>query len=284
LIDPLAAGYPEARWSVQGLSQFLEQLKRQTPGNTDLHVLLEETNGDVRTSVEQWARSHERTRVHEIPCGSLAGSDITEAIVRCTGTQPLPGESQGIPGLVAAIDEFVRDEGGPKPFVWIREPAPVHRGTEKCKAILETIRYVGTLIASVAQYHAGRTQPIQGQEEEMMHWKQKLESWFAAVAFAEEGEHVTALDVASRPIPEARAEIGILSSLTTSFAAAAFAEENCHKEAVEILYGVRPTDRFLETVGLAHVRVWFGTASVEESFVEAVGLLGVRWKLMTVQL
>jgi len=34
----------------------------------------------------------------------------------------------------------------------------------------------------------------------MSGWK-KFESWFAAAAFAEEGEHDTALEVATGPIP-----------------------------------------------------------------------------------
>jgi hypothetical protein len=121
-------------------------------------------------------------------------------------------------------------------------------------------------------------------EEELMNWKQKLESWFAAVAFAEEGEHKTALDIAATPIPEPSESVKILPSFSATFAAVAFAEENCHDYAAEILFGVKRTNSFLDMIGLGNVRVWYGTAHVEESFAEAVGLVGARYRLMTIRL
>jgi hypothetical protein len=117
-----------------------------------------------------------------------------------------------------------------------------------------------------------------------MNWKQKFQSWFAAAAFAEENEHKIALEIADTPIPE-RGEIpAILPSFTMTFAAVAFAEENCHEIASEILYGARGKNSFLRTIGLADVRVWYATASVKQSFAEAVGLAGVRYRVISVPL
>ena len=52
-----------------------------------------------------------------------------------------------------------------------------------------------------------------------MKWKDRVESWFAAVAFAEQGEYETAGQVAAAPIPEIGEVPRILPSLTTAFAA-----------------------------------------------------------------
>ena len=117
-----------------------------------------------------------------------------------------------------------------------------------------------------------------------MNWRQKLESWFAAAAFAEENEHETALKIAATPIPEEREIAGVLPSSSTAFAAIAFAEENCHEYASEIMFGVGSRNSFLEALGLGHVRVWRGTATVEETFAQVVGLAGARYRLVTVQL
>lgn len=117
-----------------------------------------------------------------------------------------------------------------------------------------------------------------------MRWKQQSESWFAAVAFAEAGEHETARQIASTAIPEVCRTTTVLSSLRMTFAAAAFAEENCHDLASEFLLETGGKRSFLEAVGLASVRVWYGTASSGQSFAEAVGLVGVRFKVVSIPL
>jgi hypothetical protein len=150
--------------------------------------------------------------------------------------------------------------------------------------MLETIRKLGSIVAALVPLHSIDHQLIRTYEEFPMNWKEWLESMFAAAAFAEEGEHQTALRIANSPMPESKTAAKILSSLTTTFAAAAFAEENCHEIASEILHASPARASFLEKVGLRGVRVWYGTARYEESFVEAVGLVGVRLKLVTVRL
>lgn len=117
-----------------------------------------------------------------------------------------------------------------------------------------------------------------------MNWRQRFQKWFAAAAFAEEGEHKTALQIASAPIPEAQEAPALAPALSRTFAAVAFAEENCHEIAAEILFGARRKNWFLSTVWLANVRVWYGTAFLGESFVEAVGLAGARLRLVSVSL
>lgn len=104
----------------------------------------------------------------------------------------------------------------------------------------------------------------------------KMENWFAAVAFAEAGEHVMAIRMAGGQAP-AKRRAGIWETLSRYFAAAAFAEENCPGTALEILGGGAKRNSFLETVGLQGVRVWYGRLSAEPaSFLAEVGLAGVR--------
>jgi hypothetical protein len=138
------------------------------------------------------------------------------------------------------------------------------------------MRALGTLVREAARFHKIKEEP--------MSWIQKLESWFAAAAFAEEGEHETALRIADAQIPAASAPVSVLPSLGRTFAAAAFAEENCHRYAEEIEFGIRRRNRFLETVGLQNARVRYGVVPLQQSFVEAVGLASARCRLLTVQM
>lgn len=119
----------------------------------------------------------------------------------------------------------------------------------------------------------------------MKSFTEKLQDWFSAVAFAEEGEHETALRMVGMTPNPALEGVGVLQDLSRSFAAAAFAEENCPDIAREILDGPNPGRSFAEIVGLKGVRAWYGTASMQdEPFLAAVGLQGVQVRFGTVKL
>ncbi|MDQ7784920.1 MAG: hypothetical protein RDU20_18700 [Desulfomonilaceae bacterium] len=110
----------------------------------------------------------------------------------------------------------------------------------------------------------------------MNSWKEKLETWFAAVAFAEAGEHEMALKMTA-PVGGNTVEgINMMEKLNRIFAAAAFAEADCHHIAKEILDPEKAQRGFLDIVGLKGIRVRMGRAPVpRESFAEMVGLHGV---------
>jgi len=119
----------------------------------------------------------------------------------------------------------------------------------------------------------------------MSSWFTKLENWFAAVAFAEEGEHKTALELVGLKPQRATESAGVLDRLNTVFAAAAFAEANCHDMAEEILDPGLQKKSFSEIVGLKGIRVWYGFApAADETFFHTIGLGGVPARLGLVRL
>lgn len=112
----------------------------------------------------------------------------------------------------------------------------------------------------------------------------KIEDWFAAVAYAEAGEHETAIRMTGGQAPVKR-RAGLWETLNRYFAAAAFAEENCHGPALEIISGSAKRKSFLETVGLKGIKVWYGSLSAEGvSFLDEIGLAGVRVRYARVTL
>lgn len=98
-----------------------------------------------------------------------------------------------------------------------------------------------------------------------------IEDTFAAAAFAEAGEHETAMKIAGiRSIAESVAE-KIRQVFHVHMSAACFAESGCHDTALQILgtekraakTEQRPTlDEFLRDVGLNHARVRYGMVTV----------------------
>ncbi len=91
----------------------------------------------------------------------------------------------------------------------------------------------------------------------------RFTAYFSAAAFAEAGEHETALQMAPTSSAPLKKASSVFESLRKTFAAVAFAEEGLHAEAELILTPATAPVRknwsaeksFLDLVGLQHVRV-----------------------------
>ena len=98
----------------------------------------------------------------------------------------------------------------------------------------------------------------------------KFEKTFAAAAFAEAGEHETAIRVGEVSDRPKRFLDKILNGWQNHMAAIAFAEANEHDEALRWV-GTEKTQRnhkdtladFLEKVGLENARVCYGVVPIE---------------------
>ena len=100
--------------------------------------------------------------------------------------------------------------------------------------------------------------------------KSKLEKTFAAAAFAEAGEHETAIQMGEVSDKPKRFLEKILNGWQNHMAAVAFAEANEHDEALRWLGDKKaPRKRedtlagFLEKVGLENARVCYGVVPIE---------------------
>jgi len=95
-----------------------------------------------------------------------------------------------------------------------------------------------------------------------------FENTFAAAAFAEAGEHETAMKMAGiKPVFEKVRKLA--DTVQQCFAAVGFAEAGCHDEAARMVHTEQvcrknneTLDSFLENVGLSNVRVCYGLARV----------------------
>lgn len=114
----------------------------------------------------------------------------------------------------------------------------------------------------------------------MSAFKEKLEKWFSAVAFAEANEHETAMRIAEIPTQGPAFQEGFAFTFKKMFAAAALAEEGLHEAAIAM---ADKAPSFAETVGLKGVRLWKGHAQIgNETFLQNLGLGKVKTKLVVV--
>lgn len=118
----------------------------------------------------------------------------------------------------------------------------------------------------------------------MKSWTEKIEAWFSAAAFAEAGEHETAMQLAGLEPNRASREVGVVRAFNRIFATAAFAEADCREMALEILDSEKTERGFLANVGLSGVSVRYGLAPVSQDlFLEIVGLQHAPVRYLTVR-
>ena len=106
----------------------------------------------------------------------------------------------------------------------------------------------------------------------MKKWRQKIEDTFAATAFAEAGEHETAMQMSGVSDAAVTAFRKVARFIETHMTAISFAEVGCIDTAREIMGAGTPKsirikrpqnlETFLETVGLKNVPVCYGLASI----------------------
>lgn len=91
---------------------------------------------------------------------------------------------------------------------------------------------------------------------------EKIQSWLAAVAFAEAGEHESAMEIAGIGPRPTKSPSSALNALDRTFVAVSFAEEGLYDEArryVKFSDRSRPAEPedFLDAIGLQGVRVQY---------------------------
>ncbi|MGQ9656221.1 MAG: hypothetical protein ACUVXD_19390 [Thermodesulfobacteriota bacterium] len=108
-------------------------------------------------------------------------------------------------------------------------------------------------------------------------WRERIERWSSAVAFAEAGDSETAVRMVGLSPSGKRVPVDDV------FTAVTFAEAGLPEMAMEFLgesfsRRARESEGFLSAVGLKGVRVWYGLVEASESFdfAASMGLKGVR--------
>lgn len=102
----------------------------------------------------------------------------------------------------------------------------------------------------------------------MNKWIKNIQDIFAAVAFAEAGEHDAAMEIAGIKPERKDWAKEFEKLLEKTFLAATFAEANCHNIAMEYVDQIATRTKnksftsFLENVGLNNVRVCYVMARV----------------------
>ncbi|MGB9617626.1 MAG: helix-turn-helix domain-containing protein [Desulfomonilaceae bacterium] len=268
----------------ENLRAFLEPFVRGGSSSDRSRILLFGPPVEVQSMVESIAASTPGMEVRVLP--HAPNGDAGSETILCEQLESLRLriEPRKLLDLLKAVNALTEQADlDREPLVW-SSLCPTSRQRQAAETVSRTVRALGHYIYDLITSNGAKPRFLCWLGGNPMNWKQKLESFFAAAAFAEEGEHFMAREIALTPVPEVHESLGIVSGLSKAFVAAAFAEENCHDMAADFLAGAGARRSFLEEVGLVGVRVRYGLVSAERSFADMVGLSGVRYRVLTLQL
>ena len=268
----------------ENLLAFLEPFAQQGSANGRRRILLFAPSQEVKSTVESVAASTPGLEVLVLPNAPDPCGDSDSLLCEQLERLRLTTDPRKLVGLLRAVNALTTQADLDKePVVW-SSLCTTSQERHALETVSRTIRALGRYICHLITSNGAKPRFLCWLGGNPVNWKQKLESFFAAAAFAEEGEHNMAREIALTPVPDARESLGIASEFSKAFVAAAFAEENCHDMAADFLVSAAPRRSFLEEVGLVGVRVRYGLVSAERSFADMVGLSGVRYRVLTLQL
>jgi transposase len=124
----------------QELLKFLRTIDREFPGDTDLHLIVDNYRTHKHDTVNKWLEKHPRFHLHFTPTSSSWLNlverwfrDLTEKAIR-------RGVFYSVPDLIAAIEQYLDTHNeDPQPFIWTASADSIIEKIARCKAVYETL-------------------------------------------------------------------------------------------------------------------------------------------------
>lgn len=125
----------------QEFLRFLRRINREFPGQTPLHLVMDNYGTHGAPAVKAWFRKHPRFVVHFVPTSCSWVNLIERWFAELTNKRIRRGSFFSVDELVAAIEEFLSAwNQKPKPFVWTATVESILAKLARCRQTLEQIQ------------------------------------------------------------------------------------------------------------------------------------------------
>jgi len=119
MLDGKVIGDCMSRYRHQEFIRFFKKIDSETPGDLELHLIVDNYGTHKHPRVKSWIKRHPRFHLHFTPTSSSWlymverwFRDITEKRIR-------RGTFKSVPSLIKAIDEYIENHNqNPKAFIW----------------------------------------------------------------------------------------------------------------------------------------------------------------------
>jgi transposase len=130
-----------ARHRNQEFLRFLRRLDQEFPGDTPLHLVMDNYGTHKHPNVQVWLKKHARFVPHFVPTSSSWLNLVERWFGELTSKRIRRGTFLSVPDLVAASEEFLDSwNSNPKPFVWTATVDSIVEKLQRCRHTLESIQ------------------------------------------------------------------------------------------------------------------------------------------------
>jgi transposase len=125
----------------QEFLQFLRRIDRAFPGQTPLHLVIDNYGTHGTPEVQVWLQKHRRFVMHYVPTSSSWLNLIERWFAELTNKRIRRDSFFSVADLEAAIQEFLAAwNENPKPFVWTATVDSILAKLARCRQTLERIQ------------------------------------------------------------------------------------------------------------------------------------------------
>lgn len=125
----------------QEFLKFLRRIHREFPGNTPLHVVMDNYGTHGTPEVKAWLKRHPRFQVHYVPTSCSWLNLIERWFAELTTKRIRRDSFHSVEDLITAIEEFLASwNENPKPFVWTATVDSILAKLDRCRQTLEQIQ------------------------------------------------------------------------------------------------------------------------------------------------
>src|SRR5580765_8203959 len=125
----------------QEFLKFLRRINREFPGNTSLHVVMDNYGTHGTPEVKAWLKRHPRFVVHYVPTSCSWLNLIERWFAELTNKRIRRDSFFSVDDLIAAINQFLATwNQNPKPFVWTATVDSILAKLTRCRQTLEQIQ------------------------------------------------------------------------------------------------------------------------------------------------
>jgi transposase len=140
VLDGTVIGTCYPRHRHEEFLKFLRKIDRETPGETELHLIVDNYGTHKHPNVKKWLGKHKRFHLHFTPTSGSWLNLIERWFSEITRRRIRRGVFHNVPELTAAIREYIHlNNQDPKPFVWTKKAEEIIEKINRCKATMETL-------------------------------------------------------------------------------------------------------------------------------------------------
>ena len=134
-------GHCYARHRHQEFVRFLRRLDHEFPGNTPLHLVMDNYGTHTHPPVRAWLDRHPRFVPHVVPTSASWLNLVERWFGELTSKRIRRDSFHSVDDLIAAIEEFLAAwNDNPKPFLWTATVDSIVDKLARCRQTLEQIQ------------------------------------------------------------------------------------------------------------------------------------------------